>query len=619
MGRRFFMPGFIVFAAAFSIHAETLEVLSPDGRLAIRFEAAPALQWTVDWQGAPVILPSPLGLELEAGGDLTGAWEVDAVDRRTQDTTWAPVYGERARIRDHFNEMAVRLNRKGKTPRRLDLTIRAYDEGAALSYTIPRQKGVDNFVITSENTGFRFAEDFLCHPVYAAQGEYKDPVPLSAVKPECERPLTVEMSGGRCAAVAEARLVDYARMRLRPVKDMPYAVQAHLAGTVRATAPYTTPWRVVMVADSPGRLLEQNYLILNLNDPCAIEDPSWIKPGTIIREVTLRTGGGRACVDFAVEQGIDYIHLDAGWYGHEYDASQDATTVTPDPKRVPEFDLDLHEVIRYAREKGIGVWVYVNRRHLEKQLDEILPLYKSWGISGIKYGFVNVGTQRWTKWLHEAIRKAAEHEIMIDVHDEYRPTGWERTWPNFLTMEGILGNEGMPPPEHNLTLPFTRMLCGPGDYTICWYTTRIKTTHAHQLAASVVYYSPLLFLYWYDRPAQYENEAETAFFRNLPTVWDESRVIHGKIGQYITMARRSGRTWYVVTVNAREKRRLEIPLDFLDAGQRYDAFICSDANPEGGDPFKVGVTEKTLSQGDTIEAVMAANGGHAMRLTPAAP
>ena len=191
---------------------------------------------------------------------------------------------------------------------------------------------------------------------------------------------------------------------------------------IAATELLTTPWRVVMVAESPGRLLENNFLILNLNEPCAIADTSWIKPGKVIREVSLTTAGGKACVDFAVKRGLQYVEYDAGWYGHEYDPNADARAVNLDPKR-SKGPLDLHEVIRYADERGIGIIVYVNHLALEKQLDELLPLYKKWGIKGIKFGFVNVGSQQWTRWLHDAIRKCAEHQFMVDVHDEYRLTG----------------------------------------------------------------------------------------------------------------------------------------------------------------------------------------------------
>ena len=607
----------VLMVVAGSVFADTASVSSPDKQVEIDFIHTPGegMQWGVNWRGRTILESSTLDLRIEGDGELSRGSRVENVSRRGVDTTWTPVLGERSEVPDRYTEMKIDLSRKKGRVKQFALIFRAYDEGAAVCYSIPQQAGLDAFVVEHEGTQFCFDGDYLGHAVYSAQGVYET-VPLSKVKRECERPMTLELGDDCYVSIAEARLVDYARMRLQPAQGKnKIGLEAQLAGRVAASQSLTTPWRVVMVGDRPGQLIEQNYVILNLNDPCAIEDTSWIKPGTVIREVTLSNGGGKACVDFAVAQGLDYIHLDAGWYGHEYDNDQDATTVTVDPKRNPNSDLDIHEVIAYAQSKGIGVWVYVNQRHLSKQLDEILPLYQSWGIKGIKFGFVNVGSQEATAWLHEAIKMAAAHRLMVDVHDEYRMTGFERTYPNLMTVEGIAGNETMPSPENNLTLPFTRMLCGAGDYTICWYTTRIQTTHAHQLAAAIVYYSPLEFLYWYDRPDKYQGEPETAFFRNLPTTWDETRVLDGKIGQYIVMARRKGRDWYLVAMNAVERRSLDIALDFLEEGTPYFAFLCSDSHPEGGAPFAVTVEEKTLRRGDRAAAVMAANGGYALKLT----
>jgi alpha-glucosidase len=609
--------GAFLLIASQGAHAEPLQLASPDGKVMVQVsfdEGVPA--WAVGWDGKPILTWSRLGLKLADGTDFTSGLVFVSSSTNSQDAAWEPVYGERSRIRDHYNALTVVLAVQSNPARRIELTFRAYDEGAALCYTLPEQQGLEEVTIAEEVTQFRFAKDHRCYPVYSAQGVYEH-VPLSKVKRGCERPLTVVVDENTHAAVAEARLVDYARMRLKPVEGLPYTLAPDLGSEVKAKAPHTTPWRVLMLGHTPGDLLERNYLILNLNDPCGIEDTSWIKPGQIIREVTLTTEGGKACVDFAVKHNLQYIEFDAGWYGLEYDETQDATTVTVDPKR-SKGPLDLQEVIRYAEEHGIGVWVYVNRRHLEKQLDEILPLYHSWGIKGVKYGFVQVGSQQWTAWLHEAVRKAAEHKLMVDIHDEYRPTGYSRTYPNLLTQEGIRGNEEMPPPEHNLILPFTRYLCGAGDYTICWYTDRIKTSHAHQMAASVVFYSPLQFLYWYDTPAKFSDEPELAFFDHLPTVWDESRVIQGEIGEYITMARRKGSEWWVATMNAVERRALKIPLGFLEPDKAYNADIYSDAEPAGGNPWQVRCETRTVRAGDVLAADCAANGGQAMYIRPAA-
>jgi hypothetical protein len=249
-------------------------------------------------------------------------------------------------------------------------------------------------------------------------------------------------------------------------------------------------------------LVENNYFVLNLNEPNQIANTSWIKPGQVIREVTLTTAGSMASIDFAAENNIAYVLFDAGWYGAEEDVKSDATTVTVDPAR-SKGPLDLPKVIEYANSKGVGILVYVNKKALHQQLDEILPLYKKWGIKGVKYGFVNVGDQYATAWLHQAVRKAAKYGLMVDIHDEYRSTGYSRTYPNLLTQEGIRGDEESPSLDQAIYTLYNRMICGAGDYTNCYFAERVTEKmggRAAQLAKLVAIYSPWQFVYWYDRP-----------------------------------------------------------------------------------------------------------------------
>jgi len=473
----------------------------------------------------------------------------------------------------------------------------------------------DAIEIAAEKTRFRFTADHDAWAVYSAQGVYQQ-VKLSQIRNGCERPLTIRVDKDLYVAVAEAALVDYARMKLGPSGDAPLELVSKLHGPVASKLPLRTPWRVIMVAGSPGELLENNDILRNLNAPCAIEDTSWIRPGKVIREVSLTTEGGKRCVDFAVKYGLQFVEYDAGWYGPEGDAASDATTVTLDPKR-SKGPLDLPEVIRYARQHGIGIIVYVNRRAVERQLDEILPLYRRWGIAGVKYGFVNVGSQQWTAWLHEAIRAAARNHLMIDVHDEYRPTGWERTYPNFMTSEGIAGDETAPSNGQTLTILFTRMLAGPGDNTVCYYDGRVdrNASHAYQLAKPVCIFSPWQFLFWYDRPQSAQDEPELEFFKHLPTVWDETRVLHGRIGQYAVIARRRGDEWFVGCMNAGRARTLDVRLDFLPAGRPFDAHIYRD-DPTVDTRTKVSVTRRPVQADSVLKAAMTAQGGMAVRLVP---
>lgn len=511
----------------------------------------------------------------------------------------------------------------------MQVTFRAYNEGVAFCYTLPEQPGPVGFVIQRERTQFAFATNATAWAVYRAQGNYDPndprqkgkhpvtgPVLLSEIKPGVERPLTIRLADECYAAVTEARLVDYARMKLRPATGVSNTLEAFLDaergvdGEVAGLRPFATPWRVVILASSPDRLLEQNYLVQNLNDPCAIQDTSWIKPGKVIREVTLTTAGGKACVDFALQRGLQFIEYDAGWYGYENDPNADARKVDLDPRRNPDpTSLDLRQVIDYANAKGVGVILYVNRIALEKQLDELFPLYQQWGVKGVKFGFVNVGSQRWTAWLHEAIRKAAAHKLMVDIHDEYRSTGYERTYPNLMTVEGISGNEEFPTPVHNATLPFTRFLTGPADYTFCWKQPRLQVTGGHQLALSAIYYSPWQFLFWYSRPGAITDEPALGFWRHLPTTWDETRVIQGDIGRRAVVARRHGQEWFLGAISPGEGK-FGIPLKFLPAENNFTAQKYFDT------PGGVQMEELRVDSRTVIEADIASNGGLAIRFIP---
>ena len=615
--------------------AHAVEVKSPDGRVVLSLEvkdfegAASRPVYSVMYRGKVVVAPSRLGLVL-ATSPLAEGLQIVRQTPSSVDTQWQPVYGERSTIRDRYNQVVVELQERNAPRRLLHLTLRAYDEGAAFCYTLPKQPDMERVTISRELTEFRFPADFSAWATYTAQGVYTN-VLISQIKRGCERPLVIQLADDMVAAVAEARLVDYARMKLAPLASVPHSLVAELGSEVSLPLPLRTPWRVIMLADSPGQLLERNDIILNLNDACAVADTSWIKPGKVIREVTLSTVGGKACVDFAVKHNLQYVEFDAGWYGPENDDASDARAVNLDPKR-SKGPLDLQEVIRYAGERGIGIILYVNHKALERQLDELLPLYQRWGVKGIKFGFVNVGTQRWTSWMHEAIRKAAEHQLMVDVHDEYRPTGWSRTYPNFMTQEGIRGDEERQPNAMSLTTLFTRMLAGAADNTICYYDERVdrQATHAYQLAKTVCFYSPWQFLFWYDRPFvspdvtkrapnaynMIGDEPELEFFDHCPTVWDDTRVLHGSIGQYAVIARRSGDNWFIGGMNSDEPHSLDISLQFLDADKKYAAYIYSD-DPAVSTRTHVKIERLAVDGGTVLKVTMPARGGQAIRLVPA--
>lgn len=560
-------------------------------------------------------------------GVLGNTYQIEEVKYASKDETWKPVYGDRDSIRNRYNEAELLL-KDGASGRLVTLICRLYDEGVAFSYLFDKTS-FDGVGVEKELTAFNFNGDHQAWVANRAQALYEKKR-ISEIDKVSERPLVIRQDEQTYLALGEANLVDYARMQFIRHPEKENAIQTTIDGPVDLNiAGFKTPWRYVMVADSPGQLLENNYLALNLSEPNKIEDISWIKPGKIIREVTLTTAGGMACVDFAVKHNLQYVEYDAGWYGHEYDNASDATTITVDPKRSPG-PLDLQKVIDYAKQKGIGIILYVNRRALGKQLDELLPLYKSWGVAGVKYGFVHVGSQEWTSWLHEAVRKAADHQLMVDIHDEYRPTGYSRTYPNLMTQEGIRGDEARPSTEQSLITAFTRMVAGAGDNTNCYFDPRVPELFAGkagQMAKAIILYSPWQFVYWYDRPEESPRKKGGAgnskriiaegkdlkFFDAVPTVWDETKVLEGAIGEYATIARRSGDTWFIGSLTANEKRTVELSLDFLESDAEYRAVLYYQ-DEEARQSNEVNIKQLELTPESTITRELAANSGFALIL-----
>ena len=550
------------------------------------------------------------------------------IEEKSFKGSWINNFGERKEVPDNYNQVTVRMRNNDF---RFNLICRAYNEGVAFAYEFPEQDGLDSLIIKDERAVFRFPADHTAWSAARAQAQYTR-VPLSGIEKGCERPLVIEIDSTLTIALAEAKLADYARMKFEPDTSPGIAIRTRLAGEVRKAVPFQSPWRVIMIGRNPGELLEKNYLLLNLNDPCEIPDISWITPGKVLREVSLSTTGGMAAVDFAAAHRMQYVEYDAGWYGQENSSESDPVNPVLDPAR-SKGPLDLHEVIRYAKSKNIKILLYVNRRALERKLDEILPVFREWGVSGIKFGFVQVGSQEVTRWMHEAIRKSAGYHMVVDVHDEYRPTGYSRTYPNFLTQEGIRGDEESPSNRHTLITMFTRMLAGAGDNTICYYDNRVDAkmgSHASQLAKAVCLFSPLQFLYWYDRPVPTPDskaelwerpnylgdEPELEFFDRVPTVWDETRVLYGKIGEYGIIARKKGDEWFIGGINGDQGRALNINFSFLDPGKRYRVSIYSD-DPSVRTRTHVRIDRIEIDRNTVYPAELGSNKGIAMHILPA--
>lgn len=628
---------FLLLMLIVAVAAQAVETLqSPNGKYQFTFSQKEGkLLYSLDYAGKPVVEAGELGVNIDnhlvesAMGipvDNSKVWphgmEVTSVDRRSEDNTWKPVYGEYAQIRDRYNEMTIHLLKGGKhqdgggtaydkrQQYLLDIIVRAYDEGVAIRYHFPEATNGLFMHITDDLTSFRFAPGAEAYH-YAWAQSHANKVKLlkseAAWKEEAERPLTLRLDNGLYAAIGEAALSDFVRGKLKLKADN--ELQMAMFNSADVITAYNMPWRFIMVGEKAIDLINNKQMVLNLNAPCQIQDTSWIKPGKAFRVCRLDMKTCMEGVDFCVDRGLQYIELDAGWYGPEMKMSSSALKV------LETRDIDMPKLCQYAKSKGIGVWVYVNQRALYQELDQLLPLYEKWGISGIKFGFVQIGSQEWTTWLHNAVKKCADHHILVDIHDEYRPTGWSRTYPNLMTQEGIGGNEEMPNAEHNTILPFTRFLCGPADYTPCYFNGRVKNTKAHQLAMPVVYYSPITFLYWYDLPNVYKGEKELDFWKYCPTVWDESKALQGEIGEYIVQARRSDNDWFVGAMTGLQARDITLnTADFLQKGKKYQVEIYND-NPALNTRTKVSTVVQTIKAGKILKFHLQPSGGAALRFS----
>ena len=612
--------------------AEALQ--SPDGKYNFVFEQKDGrLTYRLDYAAKQVIeggelgvnidnhlVESAMGIPVDNSKVWTSGMEVIKVERAAKDDNWNPIYGEYSSIRDHYNEMVIHLMKGGKHDNSgngydkrqqyfFDIIVRAYDEGVAIRYHFPEATNGLFMHITDDLTSFRLAPGAEAYHFAWAQS-HANKVKLlkseKAWKNEAERPLVLHLANGLYAAIGEAALSDFVRGKLKLKADN--ELQMSMFQSADIITAYDMPWRFIMVGEKAIDLINNKQMVLNLNAPCQIADAKeWVRPGKAFRVCRLDKKTLYEGVDFCVDRGLQYIELDAGWYGPEMKMSSSALKVADNR------DFDMAELCAYAKSKGIGVWVYVNQRALYQELDKILPLYEKWGISGIKFGFVQIGSQEWTTWLHNAVRKCADYHIMVDVHDEYRPTGWSRTYPNLMTQEGIRGNEEMPNAEHNVILPYTRFLCGPADYTPCYFNGRVKNTKAHQLAMPVVYYSPITFLYWYDLPDVYKGEKELDFWKHCPTVWDESKALAGEIGEYIIQARRSGKDWFVGAMNGLQARDITLnTADFLQKGKKYRVEIYND-DPSLNTRTKVASAIQTIKAGKTIKLHLQPSGGAALR------
>jgi alpha-glucosidase len=638
--------------------ADGFTVASPDGKVVISFELKSNPQpylpgvrayYRVSYGGVPVLIDSPLGLDFEGAPPLDHDFEIIGTDRHSHDEKWTNRLGALREVPDHYNQLRVSLREEHSPGRQVDVIFRAYNEGVAFRYYLPQQSAMEKFTLMAENTGFYFARDASAFALNMHrfntenEGEYRK-TNLNAIKPASiiNLPLLVETEGGPWVGLLEADLNNYAGMYVGGVAGFEHALVSKLSPSrdrmdrvVVGTTPKATPWRVLLIDDRPGGLIESNYLILDLNPPSAIGDSSWIIPGKAAwdwwsgdfdQNVSFQPGMNTATmehyIDFAAEHHLEYMLVDAGWCPAKNGDFAHPTSILT---YVPE--VNIPEIITYGKQRGVKVLLWLYWEALDKQMDEALDQYERWGAAGIKVDFMNRDDQEMVNFYERLVRKAAEHHLTVDLHGAYKPTGLRRTYPNLLTREGVMGLEynkwtNRETPEHDVTIPFTRMLAGPMDYTPGCFNNATREqfkprnidpmcqgTRAHQLAMYVVFESPLAMVS--DYPEIYDHKPETEFLDKVPTVWDETKVVNGEPSQYVTIARRHGSDWFLGAMTNWDPRDLEIPLSFLGAGE-FDAQIFADGADADKVPTYVTISKKHMKVGDTLKIHLAPGGGAAV-------
>ena len=631
------------------------ELYSPDHKIAVRIVAGNELKWSVSHDNTPVLLPSAIALQLRnetLGRDV----KVTRASKKELNTTVNSRLYKKATVNDHCNELTLEC-RGG-----YQLVFRAYDEGVAYRFVLNKP---DSVTIVSEQSSYVFQQDHLSYLPFIDIKRGKDKyqtsfentythLPLSAAATDSLAflPLLVELPAGKKMVLTEADLEDYPGMYIKKgntpnsltAEFAPYPEQEIRGGynnfqslitkrkdyIAKVPGKRALPWRLMAISEHDKELLS-NDLVYKLASPSRIPDLSWIKPGKVawdwwndwnISKVDFRAGINTATykyyIDFAAANHLEYIMLDEGWA-----EKTDLMKVVP--------DINLQEIIDYGRQKGIGVWLWTGMYTINEKIDEAYDHYAKMGIKGFKIDFINRDDQKMVGFYYKAAAKAADRHLMVDFHGAYKPTGLNRTYPNVLNIEGVFGIESFKAlkkevdfPGYETLVPYIRMLAGPLDHTPGamrnatkkqYYTSNSmpmsQGTRCHQVALYITYEAPLNMLS--DNPTIYIKEQETTdFIAAIPTVFDETIPLDGKLGEYTVIARRKGNQWFVGALNNWTARDLEIDLSPLNAGN--NAVIFRDGINADRDATDYKKEIITLPSNQKLQIHLAPGGGWAARL-----
>jgi alpha-glucosidase len=625
------------------------DLQSPDKRIEIRIRTTPQIRYDVVLKGRAIMEESTLSLDVDhkkLGIDP----KVISTKERTVDDALVPAVKQKfAKIRENYNELRIEFDGA------YAVVFRAYNEGAAYRFetSLPQQQ----VKIYGEEAKFHFAADSMVY--YAQEDSFFShnerkylPQRLSEIIPAYigTLPAVVDVGDGAKVAIAESDLEEYPGMWLRgtrgpglsatfpgyPLKeklegDRNFRVVEEADYIASTVGTRTYPWRLIGIVEKDGDLLT-NQLVWLLEKPSQVQDTSWIKPGKVawdwwnannIYGVDFKSGINtltyKYYIDFADKNGLQYIVLDEGWYklGNVLEV-------------VPEINME--ELTAYAKQKNVGIILWVTSKSLDDQLIPALDQYQKWGIVGVKVDFMQRSDQLMVNYFHKVSSETAKRKMLVDFHGAQKQITMTRTWPNMLSGEGVRGMEWSKwsadaEPKHNVTLPFTRMFLGPMDYTPGAMRNATKTTFApifqepmalgtrcHQLAMYVVFESPLEMLS--DSPSNYMREPEAMeFLTPIPTVWDDTKVLAGKIGDYVVVARRNGNDWYIGGMNDWTGRELEIDLSFLPAGNfsmvSYQDGVNADRNARDYKQVK-----SQVNSGTKLKIKLAPGGGWAAHIHP---
>jgi alpha-glucosidase len=628
--------------------AQTFKLASPDKKTILEITNDSRLQYTVSNNGLTIIHPSSLGFEFKDEPAIGTDMNVTGHEEHSVDQTWMPVVKTKHRlIADRYNELKLSLVEKSGQMRPMNVYFRVYDDGVAFRYQLFGADKIGDRQIVRELTSFNLpanAKGWVAdYGSYTSSQETEFwPKTLNHItkKTIAGLPFLVELDQHHYAAITEANIDDYPGFYIGTLKTdtgatdrielvtrlSPLPGEDESGVKARFANNLLTPWRVVMLAGSPGKLIESE-LIQNLNPPCALKDASWVKPGMSAwdnwwsGEVKMDMPTIKKYIDLASAQHWPYMLIDWQWYGPFNKPEADITKPAP--------QLNMPEILAYAKAKKVKCWLWLYSSDVNRNdnFEKAFPIYEQWGIAGVKIDFMDRDDQQMVNWYRRIIKTAAKYHLMVDFHGAFKPDGITRTYPNMITREGVLGEEYSKFSDkitagHNTTLPFTRMLAGPMDYTPGGFLnvkkqdfrkgspTMVMNSRCAELAKFVIYESP--FTVYCDAPEHILGQPGADFLNNMPTVWDDTHVLGGYPGEYIIIAKRSGKDWYVGAMTNDAERTVQLKLDFLPPG-KYTLSSWADVLSS---PKNLTRSEKKISGSSVINIRMDTSGGWVGKIVP---